>query len=592
MRFKLHNLIFVGMALGVIVGLSLFYLHAHASQTDLSIDLVFGAEEQLTGQLRLLSGQRTLDLNGRKPGVALPIALEPGPGEQTVTATVASKTADAIVNSLDAGWLRPDGLRLVFVPENPDAPQQSAERFRLSVVAPPNQTILGINAYIMWVLDLLGPTIFMGALKMIIAPLILASIVAGVTSLPNISELGAIGWKTLVYYVCTTTIAVVIGLVAVLTIRPGEKAAAQQVRRDREHQLATYRAQYTEATGQPALRDDQRPRASYLAWVSEQEGEATTGGAEAARFRKLAGAKERSPGDIFKEDIVQPLLTNPFSSLSASPPNSLGIIFFALLLGVACTVVGQRATTVVGFFHQLNAVIMQVTHWLMSIAPLAIACIMAKLVAENGPDIFQTLGWYCGTVIGGILVHICVLLAICAVIGRIGPLRFWRGIREAWMIAFTTRSSAATLPVTIANTTEKLKVSPKVAGFSLPLGATMNMDGTALYEGVAVIFLIQIYGGLDDVTITMTAITTFLIFITAVLASVGAAAVPDAGLVTMVLVAAAVHLPIYYIPLIFAVDAFLDMFRTSTNVLGDSIGAIVVNRLERGRLGEPAAART
>jgi Na+/H+-dicarboxylate symporter len=156
------------------------------------------------------------------------------------------------------------------------------------------------------------------------------------------------------------------------------------------------------------------------------------------------------------------------------------------------------------------------------------------------------------------------------------------------MIAFTTRSSAATLPVTIANTTENLKVSPKVANFSLPLGATMNMDGTALYEGVAVIFLIQIYGGLDDVSIAMTGMTTFLIFITAVLASVGAAAVPDAGLVTMVLVASAVHLPIHYIPLIFAVDALLDMFRTSTNVLGDTVGAIVVNRLERSRLGKPS----
>jgi Na+/H+-dicarboxylate symporter len=157
------------------------------------------------------------------------------------------------------------------------------------------------------------------------------------------------------------------------------------------------------------------------------------------------------------------------------------------------------------------------------------------------------------------------------------------------MIAFTTRSSAATLPVTIANVTEKLDVSPKVANFSLPLGATMNMDGTALYEGVAIIFLIQIYGGLDDVSIAMTAMTTFLIFITAVLASVGAAAVPDAGLVTMVLVAAAVGLPIHYIPLIFAVDAFLDMFRTSTNVLGDTVGAIVVNRLEKSRLSTPAA---
>ncbi|KKM69976.1 hypothetical protein LCGC14_1445420, partial [marine sediment metagenome] len=136
---------------------------------------------------------------------------------------------------------------------------------------------------------------------------------------------------------------------------------------------------------------------------------------------------------------------------------------------------------------------------------------------------------------------------------------------------------------------QNLKVSPKVANFSLPLGATMNMDGTALYEGVAIIFMIQIYGGLADVPIVLGAMTTFLIFITAVLASVGAAAVPNAGLVTMVIVASAVGLPIYYIPLIFAVDAFLDMFRTSTNVVGDSVGAIVVNRLERGRLGESAA---
>ena len=179
-----------------------------------------------------------------------------------------------------------------------------------------------------------------------------------------------------------------------------------------------------------------------------------------------------------------------------------------------------------------------------------------------------------------------MLVTICATIGKVGPIRLWKGIREAWMIAFTTRSSAATLPVTIANVTEKLKVSPKVANFSLPLGATMNMDGTALYEGIAIIFLIQIYGGLDDVSIAMTAMTTILIFITAVLASVGAAAVPDAGLVTMVLVASAVHLPIYYIPLIFAVDAFLDMFRTSTNVLGDTVGAVVIDRLERRRLGD------
>jgi Na+/H+-dicarboxylate symporter len=287
---------------------------------------------------------------------------------------------------------------------------------------------------------------------------------------------------------------------------------------------------------------------------------------------------------------VKPLLANPFWSLSQSPPNALGIIFFSLLMGIACTVVGTPAQPVVRFFKGLNTVMMTITHWLMLVSPVAIGCIVAKLVADTGPTVFASLGWYSGTVVGGILVHVVVLLMICRFVGGIGPLELWGGLREAWMIAFSTRSSAATLPVTIANVTENLKVSPKVANFSLPLGATMNMDGTALYEGVAVIFLIQIYGGLDDVLITMTAVTTFLIFITAVLASVGAAAVPDAGLVTMVMVAAAVNLPIYYIPLIFAVDAVLDMFRTSTNVLGDSVGAIVVNRLEAARLGdEPAS---
>lgn len=449
---------------------------------------------------------------------------------------------------------------------------------------PDGTTAKSVYVQALWWLDLFGPTIFMGALKMIIAPLILASIVSGVTSLPNIRELGAIGWKTVVYYACTTTVAVIIGLVLVLTIQPGRKSASTALRNQRQADLDQRRVQFQQSTGQPALGAEGHPSGQYLAWLAQQEGGAQAAGAQDHKFQALSGAKGRTAGDIFKDDIVKPLLSNPFQALSASPPNSLGIIFFALLLGVACTVVGTRAGPVISFFQGLNDVIMQVTHWLMAVSPFAIACIMAGLVARNGPKIFETLGWYCGTVIAGIGIHVAFLVTVAAVIGKVSPLRLFAGLREAYMIAFTTRSSAATLPITIANTTEKLNVSPKVARFSLPLGATMNMDGTALYEGVAVIFLIQIYGGLDDVGIVMTAMTTFLIFITAVLASVGAAAVPDAGLVTMVLVASAVHLPIYYIPLIFAVDAFLDMFRTSTNVLGDAVGAIVVSRLEGDRL--------
>lgn len=439
------------------------------------------------------------------------------------------------------------------------------------------------SAHLRWWLDLFGPTLFMGALKMIIAPLILASIVAGVTSLPNLRELGSIGWKTLVYYAVTTTIAVAIGLIFVLMIRPGEQRVSQQFfKKERDHQ-EEIRTKFQAETGQTPLDENGQPRPVYIARLVEEKSSESASGEEAAKFAKLAAAGQRSPGDIFKQDIIGAMLTNPFESLTTT--NSLGIIFFALLLGVACTVVGERlAGPVIAFFRGLNEVIMMITRWLMSVSPFAIACIMAGLVAEHGPESLQSLAWYCGTVIAGIAVHVAVLLLIARYLGGVGPRALWKGLREAWLIAFTTRSSAATLPVTIENVTNKLRVSPKVANFSLPLGATMNMDGTALYEGVAVIFLIQIFGGLDDVPIEMTGIITLLIFITAVLASVGAAAVPDAGLVTMVLVASAVHLPIYYITFIFAVDAFLDMFRTSTNVLGDAIGAVVVNRLERARL--------
>ena len=431
----------------------------------------------------------------------------------------------------------------------------------------------------LWILDLCGPVIFMGALKMIIAPLILASIVAGVTSLPNIKELGAIGWKTMAYYICTTFVAVAIGLVFVLTVQPGKKSAAQSLRLEREMEIADLRAEYEQNENRATTEND----SGLLSFIAARSGDKSAS-EHSEKFAKISDAKDRTPGDMFRDDIIKPLLMNPFESVSRSTPNSLGIIFFALLLGIACMFVGEPAQPVIRFFRGLNEVILKITHWLMAVAPFAIMCIMAKLVAENGPEIFETLGWYCGTVIVAIFAHVIFLLSICYFIGGVGPIALWKGLREAWMIAFTTRSSAATLPVTIANVTENLNVSPKVANFSLPLGATMNMDGTALYEGVAVIFLIQIYGGLADVPFELTMGVTLVIFITAVLASVGAAAVPDAGLVTMVLVAAAVGLPVYYIPLIFAVDAFLDMFRTSTNVLGDSIGAIVVNRLEGNRL--------
>jgi len=255
-------------------------------------------------------------------------------------------------------------------------------------------------------------------------------------------------------------------------------------------------------------------------------------------------------------------------------------------VGIALVLIGEPAKPVGVFFESFNRVMLVITLWIMELAPVGVGCIIASLVATLGTDALVSLGWYGGTVIGGIAVHCVVLITLVSVFGRMNPVDFLKGIRDAWLVAFTTSSSAATLPVSIVCTTQKLGVSSKVARFTLPVGATVNMDGTALYEGVAVIFLIQIFGGLPDVPIDMSFASLMLIFITAVLASIGAAAVPSAGLVTMALVASAVGLPLYYIVIIYAVDRLLDMFRTSTNVMGDIAGAVIVNRLEEGRLAK------
>lgn len=435
---------------------------------------------------------------------------------------------------------------------------------------------------LIWWFDLFGKEIFIGGLKMIIAPLIFASIVAGVSSLPGTSELGNIGAKTLGYYFCTTAIAVAIGVAAVMLIQPGTKDASQAVREQREAVIEKYQAEYAADHGPDT--GDSHYRAGLLTYMASRDGEDAASGSFQTNWARMADAKDKTAADMFLQDILRPVMTNPFNALAQKTPNALGVIFFAMLTGIACIVLGESARPVTTFFQSFNQIMMTITLWLMKLAPLAIGCLIASIVGTLGIESLQSLAWYCLAVIVGIALHIAVLLLIVSVLGRMSPLVFIRGIRDAWLIAFSTTSSAATLPVTIHCVTKKLNVSPKVANFSLPVGATVNMDGTALYEGVAVIFLIQMYGGLLDVPIELTSMKAFTIFITAVFASIGAAAVPSAGLITMAIVASAVGLPLHYIVMIYAVDRMLDMFRTSTNVLGDAAGAVVVDHWERGRL--------
>jgi len=276
------------------------------------------------------------------------------------------------------------------------------------------------------------------------------------------------------------------------------------------------------------------------------------------------------------EQLLKKALSNPFAALADL--NVLAIIVFALLLGGILSTLGDKGQPLLKVFDSLNRAMMKMVNIIMLIAPLGVFALMANEIAASGLSVLLVLLKYMATVCIGLGVHALVILpTILWALGRMSPLTYFRGIREALAIAFSTSSSSATLPVTMKCLDKNLDVPDQVTGFVLPLGATINMDGTALYEAVAAIFIAQLYG----IDLSFGAQAT--IFITATAASIGAAGIPSAGTVTMVMVFTAVGLPLEGIGLILAVDRILDMFRTTVNVWGDGTGAVVIARMEGWR---------
>jgi Na+/H+-dicarboxylate symporter len=261
----------------------------------------------------------------------------------------------------------------------------------------------------------------------------------------------------------------------------------------------------------------------------------------------------------------------------------LPIIIFALLLGAALSVLGEKAGSTLEVLSALNDAVMKLVHWVMIIAPVGIFGLIAARIGNAGgfhgfwPELLS-VGRYSATVLVGLAIHgFVVLPLILRVIGRRSPAPYVRGVAPALLNAFSTASSSATLPLTLQGVEEENGVSARTAGFVLPLGATINMDGTALYEAVAAMFIAQVYG------ISMSPVMQGVVFVTATLAAIGAAGIPQAGLVTMVIVLRAVGLPVEGIGLLLTVDWLLDRFRTTVNVWGDSVGAGVVETLEGRR---------
>jgi len=364
--------------------------------------------------------------------------------------------------------------------------------------------------------------LFIRLLKMIIIPLILASMVTGITSLGNVRRLGRLGLRTLIYYTVTTVLAVSVGLVLVNVIKPG---VGVDIGVDQAVDLSG------------------RETPSIVSIVK----------------------------DIVPENVLWAMANDKV----------LSVIFFALILGVAISSVGEKGRSLAGLFESLNAVMMKITGWIMHLAPLGVFALMAYTVGKMGLSVMRPLFVYMATVLIGLGIHALVTLpGLLWFIGRFGPLRFFGCVFSAVATAFSTASSAATLPVTMECVEDNAGVSNKIASFVLPLGATVNMDGTALYEAVAAMFIAQVY------EIPLTIGQQLVIMLTATLASIGAAAIPGAGLVTMVIVLRAVKLPLEGIGMILAVDRILDMCRTAVNVWGDACGTVIMARLEGEQLNE------
>jgi len=379
--------------------------------------------------------------------------------------------------------------------------------------------------------------IFINSLKLIAIPLILAALIKGVSDLKDISKLSKMGGRTIGIYITTTVIAVSIGLLLVNVIKPGH-SISETTRMEMVENYSGNTAKYQEAS---ELKKEQGPLQALV--------------------------------DLVPENIF---------AAATSNRNMLQVIFFAVFFGVGLILIPEeKGKYVKGFFDGFNEVILKMVDLIMLAAPYGVFALLAALVAESPSlDLFKALGWYAITVIGGLIIMIVFYNILVFIFTKKTPKFFMNGISPAQLLAFSTSSSAATLPVTMERVTEHLGVEEEVSSFVLPIGATINMDGTSLYQAVAAVFIAQAFG--MDLTLG----TQLGIIATATLASIGSAAVPGAGMVMLVGVLGYAGIPEAGLALIFAVDRPLDMCRTVVNVTGDAAVSMLVAK-SVGKLGEP-----
>lgn len=374
--------------------------------------------------------------------------------------------------------------------------------------------------------------LFMKGLKFIAVPIVLFSLAAGVASLNDTAKLGRIGLKTAVLFLFTSTVAITIGLLSANIAKPGKSFP--------EEQRIALAAQYqADAASKLDLADRERSRSMWDFLL-----------------------------DIFP--------SNPFESMASG--NTLQVVVVGLLLGFGITLLPRKeADPLIRLFDSMTSVVVKIVEVVLKLAPTAVFALIVTVVADMGVDVLRSLLFYCLTVIGGLAVMMFIVYPlILIVLTPVGYVRFFRAVSPAQLLAFSSSSSAATMPVTMECVEKRLGVSEDITSFVVPVGATINMDGTALYQGVAAVFIAQLFN------IELTIVEQLTIVLTTTLAAIGTAAVPGVGIVMLVIVLESVGIPLEGIAIILGVDRILDMCRTSVNVTGDCLAAAVVGASENG----------
>ncbi|MGI9047200.1 MAG: dicarboxylate/amino acid:cation symporter [Burkholderiales bacterium] len=360
--------------------------------------------------------------------------------------------------------------------------------------------------------------VFIDLLKMILIPLVFTSIAAGVANLQEHRQAHRVWITTLCFFAFTMSVAIALGMTANQVFRPGDGLDVRMFA--------------------DAMQNFESKQLALPEFIAQ---------------------------------FLRSLFVNPFAALSQG--NVLAVVIYALFVGIALVIGGERFRSILTLLREFNEITMQMVKWIMYLAPLGIMALLIQLIATQDASLFGGLGKFAIVVTGTTLLHgIVILPLILYLLTKVTPLRFFAGARDALLTAFSTSSSTATLPVTLRCTVHNLQVQRDVAGFVVPLGATVNMDGTALYEAAAALFVANLVG------IDLSLAQQMIVFFTAMIAAIGAPGIPSAGMVTMIMVLQSVGLPVEAIAILLPIDRLLDTVRTAVNVEGDMIGSLVVQR--------------